>query len=595
MNTVNKIYSKAQTVLICESDIKLRQLIRESLEQEGISVIETSSAQQALAEFYKYLPDVAILSDQLVDGNGLEVCSHISSAITANTSVVMISNRQEADCAKNAFDNGADDFLRKPLDIPVLVHRINHLRKTQQVVKQSEEKLNYLSKYDSLTGLPNRQSFAEKMELALNGTRIKNKKAAMLLIDIDNFKRINDTFGYKVGDKVLQEIGQRLGTNVRSTDVLMRDSKTRCLQPELARLGGDEFTIFIDDIESIGIALAIAKRKVETVSLPIMVNDLEVVVTASIGVAVYPDDCEDVNTLFKNAERAMYFAKESGGYTYKLYNDEINATSRKFFQLESDLRDAIRNNRLDLHYQPQIDTHTGKVICLEALARWDHPELGMIPPDIFIPVAEQTGLIVALGDWVLQRACSQAKKWLDEGFIFDRIAVNVSAFQFHRNDIFERVVSTLNSCQLDPKHLELELTESMLMSGADENIKKLKSLKEIGVSLAIDDFGTGYSSLSYLKSFPIDTLKIDRSFIANISKDPKDRAIVAAIIAMAEKLQLNVVAEGVEDLEQTSFLEDNQCNIFQGFYFSKPKSASETGQIFKKAYTQDINAAAVCA
>jgi diguanylate cyclase (GGDEF)-like protein len=573
--------SPIQTVLICDEDPALRKSVYASLKNEQVNVIEASNGQQALEQFFKYLPDVVILNNELSVVNSFEVCRHIHTTTAApNTPVMMLTSDYDTSTIQRINDCGAADFLLKPIDLPILAHRLKQMLLTHRVMQQTEDKLNYLSQHDALTGLVNRQSFTKQLERSLTKARKNPNQAAVLLIDIDNFKRINDTLGHNYGDALLQKLSRRLNMSLRSTDLLMHGiDDTTATPPKLARLGGDEFTIYIEDIRSVNAVITIAKRIIKSISLPVYISGREVAVTPSIGIALYPHDGGDVNTLLKNAERAMYVAKKNGGNCFKLYNDEMDAAAKKRLKLESDLRHAIEGEQLQLHYQPQIDTETGKVSCLEALIRWDHPELGMIGPNEFIPIAEETGLIIPIGDWVLQSACAQAKSWLAQGLPLSRIAVNVSAFQFHRADFFDKVVNTLCECDLSAQHLELELTESIIMSNADENIDKLQRLKTIGVSLAVDDFGTGYSSLSYLKDFPVDTLKVDRSFIASIAKDSKNAAIVCAIIAMAEQLQLKVVAEGVENMAQVNFLSKNNCTLLQGFYYSKPKPVKEISRL----------------
>ncbi|GAB2676489.1 putative bifunctional diguanylate cyclase/phosphodiesterase [Aliiglaciecola aliphaticivorans] len=403
--------------------------------------------------------------------------------------------------------------------------------------------------------------------------RRKQHQAAMLFIDLDRFKRINDTMGHSNGDKLLRKVAQRLQTNLRDSDVFVRVGEdVSANQTQLSSFGGDEFTIFLNQLNSANEATLVAERVIRSFSKPFQLEQFEVVITPSIGISMFPNDGEDAETLLKNADTAMYSAKQAGRCCYKFYRDSMNAKAAARLQLEQDLRQALDNNEIVPFYQPQVCAQTGQIIGVEALVRWLPAQGGMIPPDEFIAIAEETGLINVLGQLVLEQSCLQAKAWLTQDTPV-RVAVNVSGHQFKQHNFTEIVAQALCKSGLPASLLELELTESVIMSDAEENIARLIELKTLGVTLAVDDFGTGYSSLSYLKKFPIDILKIDRSFMCDLDSAPDDVAIVEAILALAESLNLGVIAEGIEDAGQIEILKNSQHLLLQGYLFSRPLAA----------------------
>ena len=433
-----------------------------------------------------------------------------------------------------------------------------------------ERRLHQLAYYDSLTGLPNRQSFYENLEKFISLARRGNYRAGVMFIDLDRFKRINDTLGHDYGDQVLQEVAHRLKESVRESDIVARNYEVKSFNNEIARLGGDEFTLFLSHIESPNEASAVTQRIIDSLSRPIKIDHYELTVTPSIGIAMYPDNGTTVSELMKHADIAMYEAKEGGRRTFKFYSNSLNDRALERLQLEEQMRTAVAEQQFTLFYQPQVDLQSNKVTKAEALVRWIHPELGFVSPGDFIPIAEESGLIIELGDWILNTACMQAKEWLDRGLDNCRVSVNVSSVQFKQTALVEKVKSALLNSGLPPHLLELEVTESAVMSDVEDNIERLQQLKNMGITVAVDDFGTGYSSLSYLKRFPIDTLKIDRSFVDDIATDENDEAIVKAIMVLAETMGLKVVAEGIETIEQLKILNEFGCQHIQGFFFSKP-------------------------
>ncbi len=448
--------------------------------------------------------------------------------------------------------------------------------------KHAEEKIRYLAYYDGLTGLPNRQSFKERLDQALQLARRHGRSMAILYLDLDNFKRINDTLGHTVGDLLLSAVAERLRHSVRNSDRVAR-SGVEDLSGNVARLGGDEFTVLLAEIEHIEDAATVARRILDLLSQPLNLAGHEVVSTPSIGIAVFPNDGQDVDNLLKNADTAMYHAKEAGKNTYQFYAESMNARAVERLSLEGKLRKALEHEELLLYYQPQVDAHSGRIVGVEALIRWCNPDLGMVSPVDFIPLAEDTGIIVAIGEWVLRTACAQNRAWQTAGFAPIHVSVNLSSLQFRQRDLTAMISRVLMDTGLDPKFLELELTESVIMHNASETIAALHELKEMGLALSVDDFGTGYSSLSYLKRFPLDTLKIDRSFVKDINADSDDAAITTAIIAMAHSLNLKVIAEGVETEQQLAFLRQKGCDQVQGYLFSKPIPVADCTQLLKEA------------
>lgn len=433
--------------------------------------------------------------------------------------------------------------------------------------KQAEEKINQMVYRDHLTGLPNRYLLHDHLTQALDQANKNNQTIGVMFIDLDRFKFINDTLGHDVGDHLLIEVAKRLQSCVSKTDTVCRQ-------------GGDEFIILLPNTTSDDMTKS-AQKIVNVFNHSIILDGQEMFVTPSVGIALYPSDGKDIETLIKNADTAMYRVKEQGKNSFQFYTPDMNEMILKKMQLEIGLRKALERNEFKIYYQPQIDINSGNVIGAEALIRWQHPELGNISPVDFIPLAEETGLIIPIGEWVLYEACLQNKHWQDEGFPPLRIAVNISSRQFQQNNLLEMINKTLNKTGLDPKYLELELTESIIQD-AKHAISTMHKLKEMGIHLSIDDFGTGYSSLNYLKLFPIDTLKIDQTFTRNIFTDSKDASLVSTIINMAHNLNLKVIAEGVETIEQLHFLQKKQCNEAQGYFFSRPIPADDMLTILKK-------------
>ncbi|KIX12208.1 bifunctional diguanylate cyclase/phosphodiesterase [Dethiosulfatarculus sandiegensis] len=436
-------------------------------------------------------------------------------------------------------------------------------------LKQGEAKIAHQALHDALTGLPNRIFFNERLADAMREVSKHNGKLALLFLDLDNFKNINDSLGHAVGDKLLSATAERLLSLVRDQDTV-------------ARLGGDEFIMILKDPGSKDQATGAANRIIKAMSQPFWINEREMYITASIGITIYPDDGEDLEALVSNADMAMYQAKDVGKNTTRIFTRDLNTRIKRRMSLEESLRNAIKNEELEVYFQPKVDLRTGSMAGAEALVRWNHPDKGLIGPDEFIPLAEETGLIIPLGRWVLRNSCRTAKAWMNHGHQCMQISVNLSPKQFTQKDLPQMVGNTLSDTGLPPYALELELTENMVMQNVDEAINTMHRLSNLGIQLSLDDFGRGYSSLYYLKRFPMNELKIDRSFVDDIPSDPDNASIVNTIISMGRSLNLRVVAEGVETKEQLSFLKKNNCDQMQGYFFQAPIPALDLLRLLQR-------------
>ncbi len=445
---------------------------------------------------------------------------------------------------------------------------ISERKLAENALREQQSRLNYMAFHDSLTSLPNRSLFYDRIYHGLARARRSDSRLALMLLDIDRFKIINDSLGHDAGDILLKAVAMRLNEGVRDMDTV-------------ARLGGDEFVVVLEGIHDTEDVVFVANKLLSTLSRPLEISGHTISTTVSIGVSIYPEDGTDTDELLKNADIAMYKAKEAGKNNCQFYTKGMNATAVNYLLLENDLRRAVEQQQLTLYYQPQVDLQTGEMMGVEALVRWQHPDRGLVSPAHFIPLAEETGLIVPIGEWVLREACRQQKAWLEAGKKVGKIAVNLSPRQFRQKNFPGKVETILRETGLDAKHLELEITESCAMEHAGETINQLNQLNQMGMFLAIDDFGTGYSSLAYLQRFPIQKLKIDRSFINDLHDDHNDMAIAKSIIGLAHNMQMRVVAEGVETEQQAAWLREMGCDQAQGFLYSKPMSAKQLENHFR--------------
>jgi diguanylate cyclase (GGDEF)-like protein len=546
--------------------------------QQEFDLLFCSGAEEAVQAVRNALArdnpfDLVFLDMRMPPGpNGVWAAEQIR-ALDGNVDIVVAtaySDINPEEIAQRVPPTGSLFYLQKPFH----VHEVRQLASALGRRRQAEERIRQLAYFDQTTGLPNRALFREQLRRALEQARRNSEPLAVLFMDLDNFKRVNDTLGHSTGDLLLAEVSKRLLLNLRTRDAIAKGLLSAGSEV-LARLGGDEFTVLLSSLCDGNDAGIVCQRLLKALSRPIRFGEHEVTISASIGIAVFPDDGADADALLKAADMAMYFAKREGRNGYQFYTEAMNESALKRLTLENHLRRALERGELSLHYQPQLDIATREVVGVEALIRWNSQELGPVCPVEFIPIAEESGLILAIGEWVLRTACAQCKAWQDEGISLERIGVNVSVRQFAQDGFPGRVAAILAETGLAPEALELEITESVLIKDGEAALTTLRALKALGVKLAIDDFGTGYSSLSYLKQFPIDHLKIDRSFVCAINTDPDDQAIATAVIAMGQSMHLRVTAEGVETEGQLSFLSERRCSEAQGFLLCRPLPAAE--------------------
>ncbi|MDH5517384.1 MAG: EAL domain-containing protein [Gammaproteobacteria bacterium] len=457
----------------------------------------------------------------------------------------------------------------------LIVRRADCIIRLQNLEREAnEEKMRFQAYHDSLTELPNRHAFIERIDEAIKRAVRHSESGALLFLDLDRFKLVNDSLGHDAGDTLLKIVAQRIQSCLRETDLVFR-------------LSGDEFVIILEDLKSPETASNVARRVLQEMAKPVMLNEYEVIINISIGITIFPKADNSADSLLNEADIAMYQAKKVNQNHFEFYVEEMNTRANERFQLETDLQHALQNNEFTLYYQTKVSADTLQTCSLEALIRWNHPTKGLITPDHFIPLLEDTGLIYEVGSWVIRTACQQAQHWLKQGIPALRLSVNVSAKQFRNPSLLSTVKSALSESGLKAEHLELELTETMFIDNTEHAIATMHLLKEIGVKLSIDDFGSGYSSLSYLKNFPVDFLKIDRSFIKDLDTNSKDTAITTAIIALAKSLNLRLIAEGVENNNQMTFLREQQCDELQGYLFSKPLPADQVVKQLTHQSTED--------
>jgi diguanylate cyclase (GGDEF)-like protein len=552
-----------QAILLVEDNLGDARLLREMFDGQGAHFGELThvdcmnAAEKHLAE---HTVDIILLDLGLPDAQGLGAIRR-TRAVAPDVPLVVLTGLDDESMAVQALQHGAQDYLIKgQIETRALLRALRYAierKAMESAALAMARQMAHAAEHDALTGLPNRMLLNDRVSQAIIAAPHHMKKVAVLFLDLDGFKHINDSLGHPIGDKLLQSIANRLVECARDSDTVSRQ-------------GGDEFVVLLSEVEQAEDAAIAARRMLQTVAECYSIDRHDLHVTASVGVSVYPDDGLDAETLIKNADTAMYQAKESGRQSYKFFKPAMNVRAVERQSLEEGLQRALERRELTLYYQPQVNLTTGAITGAEALIRWMHPTRGLVSPADFIPVAEDCGLILSIGAWVLREACGQARAWMDAGLRATNMAVNVSAMEFRDQNFLENLFAILAETGLDPKSLELELTESVLMKHASSTAKILQTLRESGMRVAVDDFGTGYSSLSYLRKFPVDTLKIDQSFIRQISTDGDDTTIVKAVIGMARDLKLRVIAEGVETPEQAVFLRACRCQEAQGYYFGRP-------------------------
>ncbi len=578
-------------ILIAEDEPDFRQSLQFILVQWGYEVQTASDGHTALEALRDHPPDVALLDWMMPGLSGLEICRQFRAMGKQRFPyLILLSARTRTEDIVAGLDAGADDYVTKPVDFLELRARLQvglrmvklqqelgrrateleatlaEVQQLQAVAEEGRKREHFLAFHDSLTCLPNRQLFFDRLSHAIHQSHRSGQMVAVLLLDLDGFKLINDGIGHAAGDQVLQITGQRLQTCLRDSDTI-------------ARLGGDEFAIVACGLTRVADVIAIAEKVLSRLAEVFVIESQQCQIGASIGISLYPSDGLDVETLVKRADLAMYRAKRLGKNRFMLYDLAMDARLHGQVSLEHDLRSALGRSDFVMHYQPQVNMATGAFTGVEALLRWHHGSSGLVSPEDFIPLAEETGLIIPIGAWALRTACKQHAGWKGTKGPHLRMAVNLSARQFRGVHLVETVAEILEETRFDPQCLELEITETVAMQNLDHSIATMFRLKDMGVRLAVDDFGTGYSSLSYLKRFPIDLLKIDRSFVEGIPKDQDNAAITEAIICLAHSLKLGVVAEGVETQAQWEFLRDLDCDEAQGFLLSPPVPSDGLGAI----------------
>jgi diguanylate cyclase (GGDEF)-like protein/PAS domain S-box-containing protein len=687
-------------VLVIDDDQTIHLWAKRHLSAAGFKVVFAVNGYDGIDAFKKYSPDIVLVDIEMPEMDGFATCSGIRNVPGgSNTPLLMITGTEDAERIEKSYLAGATDFIVKPINWQVLIHRLrfmvkaskvlfqlerseSRLSKAQQMArlghwelnvfddklywsdeiykifeqnrdsfspdqsgflnlvhaadrlyveegfekaikngtgltmeyriitgtgkqrfveqqieiiknqqdqllaltgtiqditerKDHENQVRHLAYYDGITGLPNRTCFLELLSTALELAKRNGRSFAVLFLDLDGFKGVNDTYGHYVGDLLLKEISRRLTEGLRRSDIASRYLHHQNYIADVARLGGDEFTILLNELTQPEDAAIAARNILKWISEPLLLEDHKIFSGASIGIALFPQDGEDGETLLKNADIAMYHTKKMGKGNFQFFHDFMNIKAKKRMELENCMHQAVTNNELHLYYQPIIDAISGQLIGAEALMRWDSPQLGFLYPLDFIPLAEENGMILKFGEWALHEVCRHYKDWQKNGMGYLSIAVNLSSMQFNQISFVPMLKAILNECQLDPAFLVFELTETVIMADSEKILGTLLELKKMGIRLSIDDFGTGYSSLSYLKRFPIDSLKIDRSFIKDLSSNSEDAAIVNAILALAAALNLQVIAEGVETDLQKEFLENTTCQAIQGYLFAKPMPMAE--------------------
>jgi diguanylate cyclase (GGDEF)-like protein len=572
-------------ILVIEDEDFVRENILELLDVEGFEAIGAENGQVGLNLAKGIIPDL-ILCDVMMPGlDGYGVLRAIrQDALMASIPFIFLTAKAAKADFRQGMELGADDYITKPFTRAELLGAIASRLKKQATLEtlynselqQAKAEINYLIHHDSLTHLPNQLSLREQFNQVQSQDISDEKLVTVLCLDLDRFNQINDNLGQAVADVLLKAVAERIKTCVGNSGIV-------------ARLNTTQFAIILAFAQQDACSTQykrevgnLAQTLLNSLSQTFELAKQELFITASIGIALYPRDGTEIEQLLNHANTALTQAKQHGGNQYQFYSTAFNIGSSDRLALQSSLRHALERQELLLYYQPQVNLKTGQIVGAEALVRWQHPERGLISPDKFIPIAEETGLIVPIGEWVLKTACQQTKVWQNAGFSHLRIAVNLSSRQFSQIDLRHQLVAILMETGLDPKYIELELTESMLVHNTEVAIRRLNALKSLGVKIAIDDFGTGYSSLSYLQQFPFDILKIDRCFIQNITDNPNNAAITKAIIEMAKTLNLKLMAEGVETEAELSFVCQNHCDGMQGYLFSRPLPSHDFEQLLKK-------------
>jgi len=566
------------TIMMVDDEATTMEVMQAYLEDAGYEhfvLLEESS--RAMEEIEENRPDILLLDLMMPEVTGFEILQQVRAhSQLKHLPVLILTSSSDAATKLQALDQGATDFLAKPVDSSELILRVRNTLAARAYQNQ-------LAYYDSLTKLPNRNLFLDRLSWFLKRAERHNEILVMLHITLNQFKRVYNTFGPQVADQVITQVAERMSTCIRRSDVVGRGIGDASELDSLFRVDGDEFSLLCPAMVHAEHASKLASRILRSMEPPFNANGTEVHIWPSIGIASYPEDAKDMTTLFQCAVGASAQANAHGKGGIHFYSSDLNTKSFEGLQLEADLRHAIEDKELILHYQPKVDVKSGKIMGVEALVRWQKSDGKFVFPDQFIPLAEETGLIVPLGEWVLNEACAQMARWHAQGICI-QVAVNVSARQFHAGNLLQFVSDTLKDTGVDARYLTLELTESLLMENPDQTVEILNQLMALGPKISMDDFGTGYSSLSYLKHLPLHELKIDRSFLADVTTNPEDKALVSAMIYLAHEFGLQVVAEGVEAQEQLDLLTSLNCDHYQGYFFSRPVKVEDLAPMFSSQF-----------
>ncbi|MBL4834229.1 MAG: EAL domain-containing protein [Pseudomonas sp.] len=552
------------TIMLVDDEPVMLDIVQALLEEFGFQhFVAVEHSSETISKMEASNPDVMLLDLDMPELDGFEVLAQVRNHEKySRLPVIILTSADDAASKLKALELGATDFLSKPVDPSELGLRVRNTLSA----KAYQDQLAY---YDSLTGLPNRKLFLDRLSWSMENAKRTDTKLVLLDIGLNRFRKIYETLGMSAGDVMLQEVAQRIQRVVRSSDIVSHGQEQGRLE-SVARISGEEFSVVLCGVSQLEKASMVCKRLIEEIESPVAFKGRDYFLSTGIGISIFPDDGEDVEALVKYASAAREHAKSLGTGRYLYYSSDMNAKALAVINMEAELKSALKNDEFELFYQPKVDVTTEQAVGVESLIRWRHPQKGLVSPLDFISVAETTGLIIPIGKWVLNEACAKMSQLNALGYEDLKISVNVAALQFEDSGFKDSIVWALDHSGLDPKNLVLEITESTLMGDIDRLIGLMEEIRELGVAFSIDDFGTGYSSLSYLKRFPIQELKIDRSFLLDIVAKEEDRAIVKAIITLAHSLGQQVVAEGVEEKQQLNFLRENGCNVIQGYYFSRP-------------------------
>ena len=560
-------YEERPVVVLADDDPSIRLMIRHVLESEEFDIVEAADGIEAIKAVEKHHPALVLLDAVMPGIDGFTTCKQIKDKGYTDVPVMMITGLDDDASVERAYDVGAIDFITKPIKWAVLKHRVRSVVST--VV--AERKVELLAYRDTLTNLPNRLLFADRLEHSIDRSARHRESLALLLVDMDDFKLVNDSFGHDAGDKLIKAVGDLLSRSLRRADTV-------------ARLGGDEFAIIVEGIDGPDDAVSIADNLSTILEHNVRLDEQETFTGASIGIAIYPDDGEDARTLLKNADTALFRAKEHGRHCFQFYKPEMSVNAMERLDLENSLRKALDEDQFVVYYQPTIDVHKNEIVSIEALIRWDHPEKGIIKPADFLQLAEDSGLIVPIGERMIRTVAKQLKVWKNAGIENQNVSINIAPRQFRDMDVLALFKEVIYENGLEPSNFTIEVTEGALIENVGEVDHVLKTLSGMGATIALDDFGTGFASLAYLKDFPVDIVKIDSVFIEGTPDNRENTAIVEAIAGLTRGLRLRLLAEGVENERQLQMLKGLGCQLAQGYYWCKELPAEQYEQFYMNRF-----------